>query len=320
MQKGAEILVKTCAGVRKGESVVIVTDDKCISIAQAVRTAANAVGGETVIVLSPPRSIDNQEPAEPVSAAMYQANVVFLIVSLALSHTRACRDAIKSGARVVSMSAFTERMMKEGGLFADLRGRRELCDHLAELLTRADNVRVINPAGTELWFSISGRQGNSHPCILEDPGFTAVPNIEANIAPVEGSANGVLIADGSIPYYDIGVLKEPVEFEIEDGFVQKISGGEQAIFLDRLLASQNDKFVFNIAQFAMGLNPECKEFTGEMLNDEGVNDTIHIGIGTSANLGGETQAKTHFDAIIRKPSVWFDGVCIIDKGVILEQP
>ena len=41
----------------------------------------------------------------------------------------------------------------------------------------------------------------------------------------------------------------------------------------------------------MGLNPECKDFTGEMLNDEGVNGTIHIGVGTSANLGGDVQAQ-----------------------------
>ena len=65
------------------------------------------------------------------------------------------------------------------------------------------------------------------------------------------------------------------------------------------------------------MNPECREFTGEMLNDEGVNGTIHIGIGTSANLGGAVQAKTHFDAIIRKPSVWFDDEPIIEAGDIV---
>jgi leucyl aminopeptidase (aminopeptidase T) len=75
--------------------------------------------------------------------------------------------------------------------------------------------------------------------------------------------------------------------------------------------------VYNIAQFAIGLNPDCKEFTGEMLNDEGVNGTIHIGIGTSSSLGGTVQAKTHFDAIIREPSVWFDGEAILRGGEIL---
>jgi leucyl aminopeptidase (aminopeptidase T) len=54
-----------------------------------------------------------------------------------------------------------------------------------------------------------------------------------------------------------------------------------------------------------------------MLNDEGVNGTIHIGVGTSSNLGGTVQAKTHFDAIIREPTVWLDEQMIIEGGEIL---
>ena len=53
-----------------------------------------------------------------------------------------------------------------------------------------------------------------------------------------------------------------------------------------------------------------------MLNDEGVNGSIHIGIGTSSSLGGKVQAKTHFDAIIHRPSVWLDGECVLQKSEI----
>ncbi len=115
----------------------------------------------------------------------------------------------------------------------------------------------------------------------------------------------------------MGVIREPVRFRIESGFVREITGGGQAAFLANLLAEQNDKWVYNVAQFAIGLNLECRDFTGEMLNDEGVNGTIHIGIGTSANLGGGVQAKTHFDAIIREPSVWLDDEPVITGGEIV---
>ncbi len=317
MRRGAEVLVQVCAGVRPGEDVVIVTDRERLPIANAVNDAAKAANARTVIVISPPRSIDNEEPSPPVAAAMKAAAVVFMPVTYALSHTRATREAIAAGARVISMSAFTERQMREGGLFADFRSRRPLCDGIAGRLSRAHEVRVTNGAGTDLTLGVKGRAGNSHACIVDGPGFTAVPNIEANTSPVEGTTAGVLVVDGSIPYYGIGPVKEPVRFEIDDGFVQSIEGGEQATFLRDLLAAQDDKWVYNIAQFAIGLNPECREFTGEMLNDEGVNGTIHIGIGTSANLGGNIQAKTHFDAIIRDPSVWCDGEPIIRDGAIL---
>ena len=105
-------------------------------------------------------------------------------------------------------------------------------------------------------------------------------------------------------------------FTIENGFVTRIEGGEQARCLEALLAAQDDEWVYNVAQFAFGLNPACTDFTGEMLNDEGVDGTVHVGIGTSANLGGSVQAKTHFDAIIRAPTVWIDDDVVVRDGVV----
>ena len=109
------------------------------------------------------------------------------------------------------------------------------------------------------------------------------------------------------PEDSYSVSSEPVRLEISGGFVRSIEGGEQARFLSDLLSAQDDLWVYNVAHFAVGLNPDCRDFTGEMLNDEGVDGTVHLGVGTSANLGGEVQAKTHFDAIIREPSIWLDG-------------
>ena len=307
MEKGAAVLVETCAGIQGDETVLIVTDELRKPTAQAVERAASALGAKVSLVMRTASKLDNREPEDTVADRMQEADVIFLVVTHALSHTRATRSALEGGAKVVSMGAFTERQMKEGGLFADFPARKPVCDSLATKLSQAAHVRVANPAGTTLEFSIEGRNGNSHCCLLHKPGFTAVPNIEANISPVEGTSRGLLVVDGSIPYYGIGVIREPIVCRIRDGFVIEIEGGEPAAFLNSLLARQRDRYVYNIAQFAIGLNPECRRFTGEMLNDEGVNGTIHIGIGTSANLGGTVQAKTHFDAIIQSPTVWLDG-------------
>ncbi len=54
-----------------------------------------------------------------------------------------------------------------------------------------------------------------------------------------------------------------------------------------------------------------------MLNDEGVNGTVHIGIGTFANLGGNVFAKTHFDAVARAPTVWIDEETVLRDAEIL---
>lgn len=317
MKAGAQILVRTCARVRRGEDVVVVADTERRPIADAIVEVASDEGARPSLVLPPRRSIDNEEPAAPVAAALAAADVVFLPVTLAMAHTAAVRRAIAGGARVVSMTAFTPRMMREGGLFTDFAARRPICRATARLLTEGSVLRVTNPAGTEVTMSLEGCTGNSHACIVDEPGFTAVPNIEANVAPARGSSEGVFVVDGSIPYYDVGVIREPVTFEISEGFVTAILGGEQAHQLDDLLAAQDDRWVYNVAQFAFGLNPDCVDFTGEMLNDEGVNGTVHLGVGTSANLGGDVQAKTHFDAIIRCPSVWIDGQPVVVDGQVV---
>ena len=317
MKEGAGILVRTCANVQASEDVVVVTDMQCMPIAKAVAQGAEEVGAIVSIVVPPERSIDNEEPGCAVAAAILGADVVLLPIRLAMAHTRAVREAIGAGARVLSMTAFTERMMREGGLFTDFRARQPLCQSLAGMLTRGEYLRVTNPSGTDLRMSLVGVAGNSHACLLDGPGFSAVPNIEANCAPTQGTAEGVFVCDGSIPYYGVGPIQDPVTFRISEGFVTDISGAEQAEFLKNLLARQEDTWVYNLAQFAFGLNPACSEFTGEMLNDEGVNGTVHIGIGTSANLGGEVTAKTHFDAITQAPTVWIDDELVLSDGEIL---
>ena len=317
MKAGAGILVRTCANVQAAENAVIVTDPERMRIAEAVADEVREAGAVASILIPPARSIDNEEPGPAVTAALAAADVVFLPVTLAMAHTRAVREAIGAGARVLSMTAFTERMMHEGGLFTDFRARQPLCRALAARLTAGERLRVTNPAGTDLSMSLAGVTGNSHACLLDGPGFSAVPNIEANCAPAQGSAEGVFVCDGSIPYYGVGPVSHPVTFHISKGFVTRIEGGDQADSLADLLARQKDRWVYNLAQFAFGLNPACTEFTGEMLNDEGVDGTVHIGVGTSANLGGSVSAKTHFDAVARAPTVWIDEEMILREGQIL---
>lgn len=315
MAKGARILAEQCASIKPGETVLVVTDYLKVGIAEMIASAARELDAEAIVTVIAPTPIDGAEPPRAVAEAMKAVDCVIMPVTKSLAHTDATRKAIQeAGARVISMTAFIEEQLMIGGLFADFRKEKPVCDRMARLLSEAKTVHVTTQAGMDLRFSVEGRQGNSHCCIVDSPGFTAVPNIEANISPVEGTTEGMIVADGSIPYYDIGVIEEPIVFTVKQGFVTDITGGQQAQFISRLLAAQKDRFVYNIAQFAVGLNPMCTDLSGVMLNDEGVLGTIHIGIGTSSNLGGDTKAATHFDVIVRSPTVTFDETIVIEKG------
>jgi leucyl aminopeptidase (aminopeptidase T) len=56
MERGAKILIETCAGVRADEHVVIVTDTERELIARTIADAATSVGGVATVVVSPPRA------------------------------------------------------------------------------------------------------------------------------------------------------------------------------------------------------------------------------------------------------------------------
>ena len=318
MMKGARILVDTCAGVKASETVLIVTDPEKTAIAETIAAVCYERKAETVLAVIAPRAIDGEEPPLPIAHAMKGAHVVFMPVTKSLAHSNATRAALQAGARVLSLTAFTEEQMVSGGIEADFVAQRPVCLALAARFTAARNVRLTSAGGTDLRLSLEGRQGNAHACIVDGPGqFTAVPNIEANIAPVEGSADGLIVADASIPYLGIGVLREPVRLAVARGTITEITGGDQAVRIREILRAQNHPSVYNIAQLAVGLNPKCTEVSGVMLNDEGVFGTVHIGIGTSANIGGITKAPTHFDLLMHRPTIELDGACVLRDGQLI---
>jgi len=132
---------------------------------------------------------------------------------------------------------------------------------------------------------------------------------KVSLLAVEGTAQGVLVADASLPYLGIGILKEPIICEIEHGFVTKIEGGVQAKVFEKALKSHNDRNCFNVAELGVGLNPNAR-LTGVMLEDEGVLGTIHIGLGTNFTLGGKVVAPTHYDLLMWNPTIIVDDTVV----------
>lgn len=314
MYAGASRILDVCAGLKPGEKVLILTDFLKESIARVLASAAMAMGAEPVIMVMPPREVDGQEPPETVAMAFKKADLILTPVAKSVTHTNAVKEAIAGGSRGIMLSAFVPEQLISGGIYVDFEAQRPLCEKVARLLEEARMAKLTTPAGTNLIMDLSNRKGNAHPGIARKPGqFTTVPNIEASISPVEGKTEGILVGDGSIPYYDIGVLKEPVYMTVKEGKVVDIKGGAQAETISGMMAAQDDPNVYNIAQLAFGLNPKCV-MSGIMLDDEGVYGTAHIGIGTSTLLGGKIKTKMHFDILIWKPTLELDGKVVLKEG------
>jgi 2,5-dihydroxypyridine 5,6-dioxygenase len=317
MLRGARRLVQVCAGVQTGERGLVVTDlltDPVI--ARLLYAALEEAGAHPAVIWTARGKADSGEPEAMVSAAMLAADVVFTPVGVSVTHTEAVQRVCRQGGRVVAMTQWTPGMLAGGGIDADFAAIEPRVRRVAEAWDRGATVRVTTAAGTDLVLDIRGRLGTPHAKtgIVRKGDFHPVPDIESPVSPV--GAEGRIVCDASIPYLGIGVLDAPVTLEVSGGNVVSISGGPMA---DRVRASweaMNDPAVFNVAELGIGMNPCCR-LQGLMLEDEGVANTCHIGVGTSITLGGTVKAPCHYDFIMHRPTIEVDGECIMRDGELL---
>lgn len=315
MSKGAKTLVEVCAAVKPQENVLIVTDFAKMPIAEAVATAAYSLGAEVAICTIVPRSGHGQEPPPPIAEAMKNADVIFTPVTYSITHTRAVKNACEAGSRIIAMTDFREHMLIKGGLEADFNETKIMCQKMAQAFEKSTEAVLTSTGGTRLTMRKEGRPGNALFCIVEPGQMSPAPNVEANFSPIEGSAEGVIVADASIPYIDIGILTEAVIATVEKGMITDIKGGHQANLLANDLRSRNDPQVYNVAELGVGLNPKCL-MQGIMLEDEGVYGSVHIGIGTNITLGGNVKAAIHYDLLMWGGTIELDGNIVLEKGEV----
>ncbi|QOR36838.1 aminopeptidase [Clostridium sp. 'deep sea'] len=315
MSKGALKIVEVCAGVKPAESVLIITEPKMINIAKSIFSAVYAVGAEPVIAVMEPRTIDGQEPPKSIAAAMINSDVFIAAVYKSITHSKAVKNAVEAGSRGIMLTQFEDELMISGGIEADFNKIAPVCKAVARALENSNEVKLTTPHGTDLTFCATKRRGNAMTCLVQPGEFAPMPTIEANVSPLEGTATGTIVANASIPYIGIGVLKENVVVKVENGMITAITGGEEAKILSKNLASKNDPLVYNIAELGVGLNPNCK-FMGLMLEDEGVYGSVHIGIGTNITLGGNLKAACHYDLIMTEATIIADGKTILENGVV----
>lgn len=317
MLAGARILVSTCTQVQKGEQVLVIGDTGTMSIAEAVVQAATERGSEATLILMPLRPADSQEPPPTIAAAMKSADVIFTPVTRSITHTNAMKEAVGGGSRAIAMSAYTEDLLMSEALKVDFEALAPTCVEVGRRLTAAHRAHLTTPAGTDLVMDLSDRKANSLTCIVRKGEFSPCPNIEANIVPLEGSPQGVIVADGSVPYLGIGILRENIRLNVKDGFIISVEGGEQAKTLKAAWEAQRDPNSYNIAELGIGLNPKAR-MTGVMLEDEGVYGSVHIGTGTSINLGGKIKASSHYDLLLWNPTLILDDEPLLVDGKVAE--
>ncbi|MEY9978040.1 aminopeptidase [Lysinibacillus sp. RC79] len=307
MQHLHEIALNILKGnlkVQSSETLVILTDVHKQDIAKIFHEAGLNITENTILVMMPLLKKSGQEPINAISSLMSNVDVTLCITSHSLTHTMARKKACEKGGRVATMPGVTLAMLEQGALHANAREIEVLVEEYVNLLDPAKDVRIVKD-GHELTFSIENRLGIRSTGIVRNPGdYGNIPSGESYIAPIETSANGEILVDGSIA--NIGVLKEPLLLKVRNGRLEEAIGPDGPRLLE-LLGEDNGRI---IAEFGIGANKSAI-LCGNVLEDEKVYGTIHIAFGSNVPFGGTNAADVHIDCVVKNPIVYFDGKQVI---------
>ncbi|MEA4846317.1 MAG: hypothetical protein VB106_03690 [Clostridiaceae bacterium] len=310
LEGARKILDAMC--VKPGESVLILAEECTATDASVFINAALEAKTEPIMLVMPNLSYNGQEPPALVAETMKKANVIIGAAKASISTTKARVQATDNGARLFVISGFTTSMLVEGCIEADFIKVRPTVATVAKALDQAKNVRITSEGGTNLTLSIDGRKGRALDAICDEPGCFKSMSIEANAAPIEDTANGILVVDGAAPTGS--TRNQPVIVKIEDGTIRSMDGGENAERLWKFLTEVGDPNIFRVAEFGIGLNPAARLTGNNYVEDESAIGTAHIGIGRNTSMGGLIDAKAHFDLIINKPNIFLDNKPFMEAG------
>ncbi len=263
-----------------------------------------------------------QEPPEDVARAILEHDVVLALPNDAsLSHTEARKRATEKGVRFASMNNFpVAGFSLDGAMAVDYDEVAARSRAVAQALTEARDVVLTSPTGTELQFSLAGREAYSDTGFLTEPGaFSNLPGGEAFIAPVEGTGEGTLVAPHT--WQPTILQTEDLALDFEAGLVVRAEGGgERGRILRKRLGFEPqapvDEARRNLAELGIGTNPNAQP-RHSIVEAEKTLGTVHIAIGDNSWFGGKVQTDLHNDFLIPEPTLLLDGRPALEAGKLL---
>jgi len=315
----ARKVVSLLGAARPGMNILVLHDQYTIGNLPPLMTAIEEAGAVPHRLQIAGSSSHGSPFSEIVAAAMAASSLVIALTRANAAHTEARQRATRAGVGVICLpESDGEDFFLAPGWNADFVALRPAIQGLADAFTAARTARVRSTAGTDITMSIESRRGRALHGFANTVDISAGYCLESSLAPVEGTAEGVIMVNASIP--GIGLIgEEPVRIVYERGMAVAIEGGAEARRFRELLASFGDPGVYNLGELGVGMNP-CCTLDGTMLSDESVYGSIQLALGTSAYIGGTVKAAAHYDTIVTDAVLELDGRAVLRGTELLLEP
>ncbi|MFC1981654.1 aminopeptidase [Chloroflexota bacterium] len=317
LMNGIRSTLEACEAVKPGEKALVIAadDGKSMWIGYILMNAIKSMGAEAVLTIMASQWNYEEEPPAPVVAAMKSVDVFFHVTDKAtVAHTIARKEANAAGIKYYGICQIPVDDLKEGVTTADMRLIKERTESLAQRLTQAKVARVTSPSGTDITMSLAGREALAlnpmHSLFASLPYYA-----EAAIAPVEGTGEGIVVADLAVSAWN-SLLREPLRFTVKKGRVVDISGGKQdAEGLSKIAAT--DENANNIAELGIGTSHIIPSIMHGTRRDYARMGTAHVAMGRNNDFGGQRWSHIHIDGLFSQATIELDNQCVLRNGSLL---
>jgi Thermophilic metalloprotease (M29) len=293
-----------------GEEVLVIVDEPLVEQGSQLAEAVQQAGGRPRLELwaGPSRPLEHPPPG--VTEGARTATLCIYLSQEPLGDEAAARFEVLEtlsahGGRELYLALVTPELL-EGELSQPQPKLEEPARRLLAELEGAKEIRIRGRAGTDLLLRVDGRPWLSDALPLEAGEGSNFPSGEVFVAPLKDGAEGVLVADLTVPYTVDGLVDAPVTLRFERGRVVSIDGGQAAEMLRKLVADAGEGADV-IAELGLGLHPGLAP-RGHTMLDEKAARTAHVAIGRNTGAyGGDNEAAIHVDCIFSEPEVEADG-------------
>lgn len=311
LEEGARRVVRTCAGVRVDERVLVVYDRiHNAAPAWAIRRAATSAGANAHV-----RMVDQSEREracfDAIVDELVDVDVVIAFTDRSVMFTSAAAQVLSAGGRLLGFTKAEERTLTGGAIEADFPAVATQCERLATRLTEASEVEVLTGPGTKFYASLRGRSGLACTGMVHRSGqMVRLPYTGALVAPEEATVEGRIVIDGSTTF---GLVDTPVTLTVEHGEVVAVSGGKAARVLEEWL-NTHDEDSRKVGIIGAGLNPTAT-LVGHIDQDIAVRGTAHGNIGANGPvLNGSNGGASYLEFVYDRPTMLLDGTEVVHDG------
>jgi len=320
----SKILMEEMFQIKAGETVAITVDSGSdLKTVAAMDEAATKAGAKTLVILLPQAEHDGQAgmdkwPAEALIAALCKVDVWIEAQSIVTLYSDIWETAMAENKKlrylVIGETGIDSLMRTFAGF--DIQSLKGLLIKVRDMVLNTKVIHITSENGTdvsfetELNYAFDFDDGD-----FSKPKFGTAPGY-VNIVPKIGSMNGNIIFDFLM---NVDVLNNDnhVEFVMKNGEIIEVKGNKEADKFRDYLESFDDHNMYKISHNMIGLNPGVRELTGNIVEDERIWGGADFGFGHTSPLDmppNGQEAKSHFDGVVGKVSIFLDDVQIFDNG------